>query len=371
MKYKKPILQILSLILIVLLVEACGTSQPIPTPEPPTPTSVPPTVSPTEIPRLSPSPRGYISMAYDAESKRVILFGGQTGDYHLSSSYNGETWAYDVTANKWTQMKPPSGPTGRAAADLVYDAESDRVILFGGGDRATWGLTDTWAYDYNTNTWVEMAKGPEKHLGARLAYDAESDKIILFGGYDTSNSSDSYYNDTWAYDFNSNTWTEMKPTTSPPGRNYQAMTYDAKVDRVLMWGCLDIDRWKPVDESIWSYDFNTNTWQEIKPGELWPSGRDYPAMAYDAKSDRTILYGGSKGGDETWAYDYNTNTWAKLEPSMVPGDLSRHAIVYSTADDRVILFGGQVGFTDEFNYTDKVWSYDFNTNTWTDVTPLP
>ena len=97
---------------------------------------------------------------------------------------NGETWAYDVAANKWTEMKPPSGPTGRGAAELAYDAESDRVILFGGWNKVAGGLDDTWAYDYNTNTWTEMAKGPAKHLGARLAYDAESDRIILFGGYD-------------------------------------------------------------------------------------------------------------------------------------------------------------------------------------------
>jgi N-acetylneuraminic acid mutarotase len=100
-----------------------------------------------------------------------------------------------------------------------------------GPDFSTWGLADTWAYDYNTNTWKEMAKGPPKHLGARLAYDSESGRIILFGGSDIATWR--YINDTWSYDFNTDTWTEMKPATSPPGRNYQAMIYDAKSDRVL------------------------------------------------------------------------------------------------------------------------------------------
>jgi hypothetical protein len=40
-----------------------------------------------------PSPRGYVSMAYDAESQQVVLFGGQTGPWHLRTSINGETWA--------------------------------------------------------------------------------------------------------------------------------------------------------------------------------------------------------------------------------------------------------------------------------------
>ena len=339
----------------------------IPTSVPPTLTSTPtaaPTATPTES--LNPSPRAYTSMAYDVESDRVILFGGQKGDYRFAYNYNDETWAYDVTANKWTQMKPPSGPTRRSAATLTYDAESDRVILYGGGIPSNnWGLADTWAYDFNTNIWKQMANGPANHLGDRLAYDAESDRIILFGGYDMAGF---YVNDTWAYDFNSDTWSEMKPRTSPPGRNYHAMAYDARADRVLVWGS---DSDTPVDNSIWSYNFNTNTWQEKKPGAgAHPVSRDYPVMAYDTESDRMILYGGFPLGDETWAYAYKTNTWTKLEPNTVPGKLSRHAIVYSTAADRVIVFGGQVGST-QGKYSGETWAYDYNTNTWTNVTPIP
>lgn len=364
-------------LMVVMFLTACGTPQPVPTPIPPTsipPTPIPPTATATQTPaEMSPSPRAYISMAYDTESDRIILFGGLTGNYQLPSSSNGETWAYDVTANKWTQMKPLSGPTERGAVELAYDIESDQVILYGGAggpNTSTWGLADTWAYDFNTNTWTAMANGPANHLGARLAYDAESDKVVLFGGY---NMSGFLYNDTWVYDFNSDAWTEMKPTSSPPGRNYQAMTYDVKADRVLTWGGTDANG-KPLDANIWSYDFNTNTWQEIKPGEgANPVARDYSAMVYDAKSDRTILYGGvllggGETGNETWAYDYNTNIWANLKPSTVPEQLSRHTIVYSTAANRVILFGGQAANT---TLSGETWSYDFNTNTWTNVTPKP
>ena len=377
-----------SLILVVflLLLAACAAAPaavpgptdtvapvlPTPTLIPPTlipPTPVPPTlIPPTDVAALNPSPRGYVSMAYDVESDQIILFGGTTGNIFLAGYTDpDDTWAYDVAANKWTQMKPPSGPTGRAAAALAYDAESDRVILFGGSEIDAWDLDDTWAYDYNTNTWTEMAKGPANHLGPRIAYDAESDRIILFGGY---NLSGYYYNDTWAYDFNSDTWTEMKPSTSPPGRNYQAIAYDAESDRVLTWGGMGLDE-KLLAPNVWSYDFNQNMWQEMEIGEgLHPQGADYAAMVYDAKADRTILFGGVSQEDETWAYDYNTNTWVKLEPSTVPGKLSRHAMAYSTAADRVILFGGQVGST-QFTYTDETWTYDLKANTWTNATPHP
>ena len=160
----------------------------------------------------------------------------------------------------------------------------------------------------------------------------------------------------------------MKPSTSPPRRNFNAMAYDAASDRVLVWGCYSVH---PDDVSIWSYDFNTNTWQEKKPGEgVHPLSRDYTVMTYDVESDRTILYGGVPLGDETWAYAYKTNTWTKLEPSTVPSKLSRHAIVYSTAADRVILFGGLIGSLQD-EHSGETWAYDFNTNTWANMTSNP
>jgi len=317
-----------------------------------------------------PSPRGLVSIAYDTESDRVILFGGMTGDYDSDYINYDETWAYDLTANQWTLMKPPSVPKGRSDAELAYDVESDRVILFGGGaDDIFWG--DEWAYDYNMNTWMEIAKGPNNRFGTSIAYDAQSDRIILFGGWGM-NMGGFLFNDTWAYDFNSDTWTEMKPSTSPPTRNNHAMAYDSKADRVLVWGGTDLDG-KPVDFSIWSYDFNTNIWQEMISGQPHPSGRDYPGMVYDAESDRTILFGGELAGEsygEIWAYDYNTNTWTKFESSTSPGYRSRQGLVYSSAADRVILFGGQVEST-EPKYSNETWTYDLNTNTWTNMTSYP
>ena len=65
-----------------------------------------------------------------------------------------------------------------------------------------------YSYDYNTNSWEQkdlLNTGPFKY-GHKLAYDSESDKVILFGGgsepYDISN-------ETWAYDYNTDSWTQM------------------------------------------------------------------------------------------------------------------------------------------------------------------
>jgi hypothetical protein len=55
------------------------------------------------------------------------------------------------------------------------------------------------------------------------------------------------------------------------------------------------------------------------------------------------LYGGRGQGNEAWVYDYDTNTWTQLSPpGTVHGDLSKHAMAYSTAAGRIILFGGRL-----------------------------
>jgi N-acetylneuraminic acid mutarotase len=251
---------------------------------------------------------------------------------------------------------------------MVYDTESDRVILYGGAisderleDPIIRSKNDTWAYDYNTNTWTRMADGPEDSIGARMAYDAESDRAILFGGIAWMGDGWDLRSDTWAYDFNSDTWTEMKLIIKPPAWNFQGMAYDAKSDRVLM----------EMAPDIWSYDFNTNTWEKLENSEgQRPLSRDNPDMVYDAESDRMVLYGGEPGGNETWSYDYNTKTWTKMEPATVPGKVHGQAMVYNNTADRVILFGGKIGSV-PYKYSGLTWSYDLNTDTWENVTPLP
>jgi len=49
-------------------------------------------------------------------------------------------------------------PAGRALGQMVYDAESDRLILFGGFDAALQPLDDVWAYDFNTDSWEQVAE---------------------------------------------------------------------------------------------------------------------------------------------------------------------------------------------------------------------
>ena len=83
-------------------------------------------------------------MAYDATSKQVILFGGQTQD---------QTWAWDGSA--WTQVVPATSPSPRTGERMAYDAARHDIVLFGGrGSLTRDPLGDTWIWD--GATWTEV-----------------------------------------------------------------------------------------------------------------------------------------------------------------------------------------------------------------------
>jgi hypothetical protein len=93
-------------------------------------------------------------MAYDSVRKLHILFGSQfTDDPH--------TWAYDLKANRWRDLKPSvMPPTNQNDAVLTFDSGNAMVIAIvkiseGKGDNAKSRL-ETWALDVHKNKWKKM-----------------------------------------------------------------------------------------------------------------------------------------------------------------------------------------------------------------------
>ena len=243
----------------------------------------------------SPSARGYHQMAYDSESGLVILYGGQTGYWLDPAFQNHKTWSFNPKSEKWKEMSPDVIPGGFAGGDMAYDSESDRIILSIISDG--FSTLQTWSYDTNHDNWTRMSDGPQHMVGQRIVYDSESDRIILFGGFEFSKYQ--LVDETWAYDFNTDTWTNMDPRIHPEPRNYHDLAYNPKVDRIILWGG---DQHGVANKNeVWTYDYNTNTWEELSSKYAnAPDLCDYMNLVYDEKADRFIMYGWySYGNDET------------------------------------------------------------------------
>jgi hypothetical protein len=119
-------------------------------------------------------------IAYDPVSARTMIFS------------DGLVAAYDATSDQWT-TKPPgqgwpaaaytegtdfgSGPLARLGHSMVYDPLNQRTVVLGGTSRMPgkdgwqWQqLKDVWAYDLQTNTWIQLL-APE----SQLSMDTRSD----------------------------------------------------------------------------------------------------------------------------------------------------------------------------------------------------
>jgi N-acetylneuraminic acid mutarotase len=305
-----------------------------------------------------PSPQIYHSLIYHTKAHSILFFGGQSEHGWIADLR--EIWAYDIVSNTWEKVGVYDAcPMKGSAQAPAYDSESDRVIVLN-----TEG--ETWAYQYDKRLWERRnpSRTPKTRAGHRMVYDSESDRLILFGGFEAKDVNSPVYGETWAYDFNSDTWTLMEPELSPPKRMYHGMAYDSESDRVIVWGGRLLERLD--DNSVWSYDFNTDTWTQHKSPDAPQPELTYPGMVYRSASDRMIIFGGAEVitpfdcevTRQTWTYEFNSNTWSRMAPESTPPSMGIHAMAYDIQNDKIMVFGGEVDRLYSDHILGETWIYD-------------
>jgi hypothetical protein len=83
-----------------------------------------------------------------------------------------------------------------------------------------------------------------------------------------------------------------------------------------------------------------SNWLQVSSPTSGPSPRYDAAMAYDAATGTTVLFGGFNGSQlaETWTW--NGIVWTKQSPLTSPPALQGAAMAYDAATHNVVLFGG-------------------------------
>ena len=237
---------------------------------------------------------------------------------------DGVTMAYDVATDEWSEIAPAEAALiGRVGNGVVYDAGSDRIVLYGGRE---WGrtdegkqvgLTDTWVLDAATGTWTDAspAQSPPARTDHVMVYDAAADRIVVFGG--ATKLSGDVLGDTWVYETDANTWTEMHPAVSPPERAGAAAWYDPVTGATFVFG----------GSADWS---------------SWPC---LPWMML--------------GGEELWAYNLGSDAWKLYRTDPNPGYRVGSDAVLDPGGHEVILFGGDVYDQDRrfVGILEDTWTY--------------
>jgi len=282
-----------------------------------------------------PSPRFDGTIAYDPASRQIFLFGGQ------DTAPRNDLWAYSLAQRRWVEIQA-SGPRppARFGHTLVLDSVRRRLVVFGG--QAAGFFSDTWAFDIAQATWQQLSRdeaGPSRRYGHSAIYESARDRMVISHGFTSAGR----FDDTWAFEFASNTWRNLSPSgTRPLRRCLHHAAYDAGNSQMFLYGgCASGNGPCPLGD-LWSFDLNSNRWTE-RTGQLKPAAREHYGLAFDAVRGRLVLFGGNGGGplNDTWEYDPRSGSWQ--QPTLegpVPSARHRHEAAYLSDRGVSVFFGG-------------------------------
>jgi hypothetical protein len=245
----------------------------------------------------APPGRQWASFAYYPPLHQLVLFGGNKG-----STVYGDTWTR--TGSTWAQQHPATSPSPRTGASMVYDPATQQLLLFGGGATVAGSFNgDTWTWNGTTWTQLHPATSPPGREFGDPVYDAATKTVVLFAGWHGS-----YLDDTWSW--NGTTWTPLSPPASP-GVDVFAWqgAYDAATGQLLLFGG-DRGKTKPALDGTW--EWTGTTWNQLSPATS-PPGRSYGTMTYNAADQRVVLAAGKMTGTTTTypatIWSWNGSTW--------------------------------------------------------------
>ena len=140
----------------------------------------------------NPKDRDLYGFAGVYNTDKVVVFGGHSSS---QTKYN-DTWIFDLSEGKWTDAKATASPAARHTMGMDGIWGTDRVLMFG-GQTAPSSVTenDTWVYDLSDNKWTELFPNtaPSPVREHAIANFWGTDKVLTFGGMPINN-------ETWLYD---------------------------------------------------------------------------------------------------------------------------------------------------------------------------
>lgn len=265
---------------------------------------------------------------YDAARNRVLIFGGYGKHYPTSTMYEylNDVWELSLDGEPhWTELHPAGiTPSGRLAGAAVFDPMRQRFVGFGG----TIGVpVDTWVLNLRGEAnWQPLpVDGPRPNggWGMTSVYDAKRDRMLIFGG----STSDEYWgarNEVWELDLRGvPTWTQVTTTgTAPKPRRSGTAVLDPIRDRMVIYGGFDAATPGTAAflDDTWALDLGGSyAWTQLSPSGTVPVGRDAVSAAYDPIHDRMVMFGGWSGdymlGDTEFLDWGGTSSEATLTPS--------------------------------------------------------
>lgn len=264
---------------------------------------------------FKPSYRPGASVTFDSNRGVVVLFGGQL--LGAQNEFAGETWEWDGT--RWLKRTPTLTPPGRYGAGLAFDADRNRVVLFGGSNKLSQpgGLVgidydDTWEWDGTSWTQVTTATRPPAGVSPRLTFVPTLHRTVLLPTQPGR----------WTYDGAS--WQQDSTTVQPVGPAY----FDAAAGKLAV---ISVSQTSDAERAL----LDAATWLSQPFVTQWtrPSTAPMSAAFDGARGVAVIHYVDTNQQPQTWEFDGTAFT--HRQPQRTPRSGS---MLYDSARHKVMLY---------------------------------
>jgi hypothetical protein len=303
--------------------------------------------------------------AWDLAEQRLIVLGG--ANFNLG---NNQLQRFLVVQDgvARTPLEAPASPGAADGASVAYDRNAGRTVLFGGRQRLganTLVLTTTRRWDGETtqtlvgdinaplpfgglffdgatvggmgtnavlaltgNTWVQAGTPPSGAplLAIAFTYHAGDDVAFGFGGESaTADATDT------TLTVRDGVITTLSPATRPPARSAAHVAYDARLDRVVLYGGFGPN----LLQDTWVYE--GDTWREL---DTSIDDVGVAQLVYDETRGVVVRLGEGSGIDAILVDELRDDRWQRRDVFVPGAPRSQFNAAWDVARGEVFLQGG-------------------------------
>jgi dynein heavy chain len=275
-----------------------------------------------------------------------------------------------IAEGKWYKATVGGDEKPLARTQHIALYTSDRVFVFGGHQGPNSRLNDTWfldvkgpefewnkAGDEKVSTSNQESKGGAPHPRANSGACLYQNKVYLFGGHGGLNYARIAYNDLYAFDLETETWSKVVPkNASPDGRGGHSVF--ASDNRIYVYG-----GWNSEQQynNVVMFDLEKEEWSDPDIYNEIPRWNHSSLLVEAIPTWKFFIFGGEcaeynegvarafgEYANSSCYLDIGTMKWATFasdsekHPSL-PSPREYSAMAYDTQDSKeakLVVFGG-------------------------------
>lgn len=250
--------------------------------------------------------------------------------------------SYDLAQDDWDDEEPLGGSVytelGRRSA-VAFAINGFGYVALGQGSSFMW--KDTWKYDDDSKTWTQVADYPGGRRTEAVAFVIDSTAYVGSGYGDDF----TYKSDFYAYSAGTNSWTAISDCPGTPRKNAVGFTMGGRG----YFGTGRGDTGKLND--FWDYYPPTDTWTSL--ADL-PGGAREGAVGVGVFPHAYIMLGSNISStylNDVWEYNYFGDSWTQR--ADFPGTARAEGLAWAIAQK---IFVGS-GYDETGTHVDDFWEY--------------